>query len=410
MLLALFTLAAIAGAIALWLLIFPTPRFAQPTGPFGIGTRLYEWTDATRLEPFTVGNNDHRRLVVQIWYPSFTSGPKQPYIDHAEVLTAIARRLHIPRFLLRNLRNASTHSVRNGRPELGPYPVLINPSGFLGFRAANLFWIEDLASHGYVVVTLDQPGTAAASVWTDGKVVPVIADKEIFDRCMPLALSNAPDQMTEMNGVTLPGGIIPFLAADLSFVLDQLQQMDASDSALAGVLDLDEVGVFGMSLGGYIAPEACYRDRRFKACLAVDAGKSEIVAREGLDQPLMVISRDADVMREERSKAGGWPESEIEYTVSSQSALFEHNRGDAYYVTMNRMYHVNWTDAPLWSPLLKWMGLAGPIDPYLGFAITNDYTRSFFDRYLKRHQATRRLSESRSEVRLDVRMSGEVSR
>ena len=149
---------------------------------------------------------------------------------------------------------------------------------------------------------------------------------------MALALSDAPDHTIDMNGVALAGGIIPFLADDMSFVLDQLQALNEDDPVLAGTLDLQHVGVFGMSLGGYIAPEACNRDKRFRACLAMDSGKSAIVARDGLDQPLMLISHDAEVMRQERSKAGGWPEPEIAHTISNQRALFDHNRGDAYYV------------------------------------------------------------------------------
>ena len=47
------------------------------------------------------------------------------------------------------------------------------------------------------------------------------------------------------------------------------------------------------------------------------------------------------------------------------------------------MFHVNWTDAPIWTPIVRWIGLAGPIDPYRGFAETNAYTLTFFDRYLK---------------------------
>jgi hypothetical protein len=35
------------------------------------------------------------------------------------------------------------------------------------------------------------------------------------------------------------------------------------------------------------------------------------------------------------------------------------------------------------SPVIRWVGLAGPIDPYRGFAETNAYTLAFFDRYLK---------------------------
>lgn len=371
--------AAICGV--LWL--FPTPHFPQPTGPHGIGTRVFYWTDLERPEPFTLSAEDHRQLVVQIWYPSGESGPSYPYIDRPETLLPLAERLHVPLWLLGNLQQAPTHAVLNAKPALGPHPVLINPTGLSGFRAVSLFWIEELVSHGYVVVTLDQPGTAGATVWSDGTVTPLIADIDEFDQLMPLALSLSTNKTVAMNEVSLPGGIIPFLADDLSFLLDQLAVLDANDPDLARTLDLEQIGAFGMSLGGYVAPEACYRDPRFKACLAIDAGQTDTVARNGLVQPTMVISRDARIMREERSKAGGWPDVEIEHTISSQRALFEHARGDAYYVTMNGMYHVNWTDAPTWTPLVRWFGLAGPVDPYLGFELTNSCMRSFFDHYLK---------------------------
>lgn len=376
----------VAGGAALYafgVILFPTPRFPQPTGPYGIGTRVYDWTDAAREEPFTAERGDRRRLVVQIWYPAAGRGPTRPYIDHDAVAVALAQHFHLPGLLFHNIQNAPTHAVTDAPAASGRFPVLINPTGFSGFRNASLFWIEELTSQGYVVVSLDQPGTAAATLFPDGSLIPLMSDMAVFDRYMPLALSQAPEQTPEMNGVPLPGGIIPFLADDLSFVLDQLEVLEREDPTIAGRLDLDRVGVFGMSLGGYIGAAACHRDIRFQACVAVDSGHTTGVAREGLVQPLMIISRDAEVMRQERARAGGWPDDEITHTIASQRALFAHNQGDAYYVTMNDMFHVNWTDAPIWSPIIGWMGLAGPIDPYRGFADTNALTVAFFDRYLK---------------------------
>ena len=375
-------LVAIVVGVALWAVIFPTPRFPQPTGPYGVGTRIYSWTDPTRPEPFTTDPDDHRELVVQIWYPTTGQGAPQPYLDSGDPIRVLAKRLQIPTFLLGNVERAPTHALRDVPATNGRFPILINPAGLLVFRDASLFWIEELTSHGYIVVGLDQPGTSAATVLSGGRVIPVI-DKPAFDRYMPMALSHASNQSPTLNGVALLGGVIPFLADDLRFVLSQAEILDHNDPILAGHIDTGRAGAFGMSLGGYVAPEACYRDQRFRACLAVDAGKTVAVARDGLVQPLMIIGRDADVMRAERSKAGGWPEPEIAHTVKSQRALYEHNRADAYFVTMNGMFHVNWTDAPIWSPIVRWIGLAGPIDPYRGFAETNAYTLAFFDLYLK---------------------------
>lgn len=395
-------------AVVLVAAMRPTPKFPHPSGPFEIGTRIYNWKDNSRPEPFTGDPLDRRELVVQVWYPTGATGESRPYLDSDDVVRALARHFQVPEFLLGSISRAPTHSQTNAPAAEGRFPVLLNPSGFLGFRTANLFWIEELASHGYVVVGFDQPGTAAATVLPGGRVVNAI-DKATFDQLMPLALAQANDPSPMLNDVALPGGVIPFLADDLSFVLDQMKRLDQDDQILAGHLDTNAAGVFGVSLGGYVGPEACRRDVRFRACLAVDAGKTADVARGGLSQPVMIISRDADVMRSERAKAGGWPDQEIAHTIDTQRALFENNRADGYYVTMNGMYHVNWTDAPILSPLVRWMGLAGPIDPYVGFVRTNAFTLAFFDQYLK-SRATPLLdgdqalgNDERLETRRDAR-------
>jgi hypothetical protein len=401
---AAFGLVAILSlTIAAWVILFPSPRFPKPTGPYAIGTKVYFSTDTSRAEPFTSEQNDLRQMAVQIWYPAVGQGEFAPYIDNDEPMNVLAKQFHIPAFLLRNIQNAPTHARMNAVPAKGRFPVLINPAGLMAFRSASLFWIEELASQGYVVVGLDQPGASAATVLPNGKVIRAM-DKVAFDWFMPLALSSAPNHSPVMNGVALPGGIIPYLAQDVSFVLTQIERLDRTDPALAGHMDTGRVGVFGMSLGGYVAPEVCQTDTRFAACLGVDAGKTATVARDGLIQPLMIISRDAGTMRAERSKAGGWPEPEITHTITTQRALFQHNRGPAYYVTMNEMFHANWTDAPLWSPLVRWIGLAGPIAPYQGFAATNAYTLGFFDRHLKGKSAPilERLPQSYPDTQLEI--------
>ena len=115
-------------------------------------------------------------------------------------------------------------------------------------------------------------------------------------------------------------------------------------------------------------------------------------------------------MRQERASGGGWPEDEIAHTVGDERALFEHSRADAYFLTMNTMYHVNWTDAPILTPVMSWLGLTGPIDPYRGFDATNAYTVAFFDRYLK-GQRSPLLDASTSdwpEVKVERRNASEA--
>jgi len=244
------------------------------------------------------------------------------------------------------------------------------------------------AAPALVVLALVLAGFVAwRLVFPDGRVVPAMAREE-FRRYMPLALASEPEARPVLNGVPLPGGVIPYLAQDLSFVLGELARLDVEDPVLAGHVDLERAGSFGVSLGSYVTAEACRRDERLKACLVADSGHTREVAGEGLRQPVMVMSRSEASFLRERERAGGWPDEEIRHTLEDQEALFARSAGDAYYLEVDAMFHVNWTDAPVLSPLVRWTGLAGPIDPYRGFALVNAYTVAFFDRYLKGAQQT----------------------
>lgn len=133
-----------------------------------------------------------------------------------------------------------------------------------------------------------------------------------------------------------------------------------------------------------IAGEACHADSRLKACLMMDAAMPADVVQTGLRQPGMWITRDVETMRLERQRSGGWPEAEIIQTLSTMRAAFDKSRpGNGYYVEIPGMFHINFTDAPYWSPLLPLLGRIGPIDAQRGFTIVNAYSLAFFDRTLE---------------------------
>ena len=47
------------------------------------------------------------------------------------------------------------------------------------------------------------------------------------------------------------------------------------------------------------------------------------------------------------------------------------------------MFHNDFSDAPLFTPLTRWLGATGPMPAHRSHAITNAYTLAFFDRHLK---------------------------
>ncbi len=370
-------------------ILLPVFHFPTPSGPDAIGTLTYHWVDLSRPELFTTSPNVYRELIAQVWYPAKNEqfAPRAPYIQDAGAVTpAIGQLLHLPGFVFSHLKYVTTHAV-TAAPMAGDkpdYPVLIYLTGVDGFRSVSTFQIQELVSHGYIVVGLDQPGIAPSVRLSNGQQIfglPRDAIQPLIDQ------SVVPQPKTpELDGKALPDGIIPYFAQDASFTLDQLAKLNQNDpnQILTGRMDLAQVGTFGVSLGGMDAAEACQKDARFKACLVMDVNMPEDVVKAGLKQPTLFITRPESTMRLENQENGTWSNHDITLTLTTMRAVYDHLSSGGYYVEIPGMFHVNFTDLPYWSPVMAQLGQTGPIDRQRGFDIVNAYSVAFFDKELKR--------------------------
>ena len=369
-------------------IVLPVFHFPNPTGPYAIGTMTYHWVDTSRPEIFMTDPNDHRELMVQIWYPAKKSSSQHaPYIqDISAVMTATAQIHGWPNFTLQHIKYVATHAtesvpVADDKPN---YPVLIYLEGLTGFRQQNTFQVEELVSHGYIVVGLDQPSVAATVVFPDGHQINVPPVNNVMQPLVHQSFSPV-EPAPLLNGQAMPNGIIPYFAQDVSFTLDQLALVNTTDplGILTGKLDLAHMGVFGMSLGGTVGAEACLKDPRIKACLIEDVAMTADVVSKGLQQPTMFVTRPAATMRLERQTAGGWAEADIVQTQDTMRAVYTGLPGDGYFVQIPGIYHIDMTDLDLLSPILPLIGFSGPIGAERTHDIVNAYSVAFFGKYLK---------------------------
>lgn len=377
----------LGGLGILMVSLLPRFRFPHPDGPYAIGTVTYHWVDVDRAEMFTGDPDDRRELMVQVWYPAERglSDDAAPYLSEAATQTAALERVFgLPRFALAGLGAVRTHA-RLGPPVagVGTLPVLLFLEGLGGFRQMNTFQVEQFVSHGYVVVALDQPYTAASVTFPDGRVTTMSP----LERMRPLVRqSYLPDaNAPTLHGQVLEHGILPYLAQDVTFVLDQLEAGERTGGlgVLTGRLDLTRVGVFGTSLGGIVASEAARVEARLRALLLMDAPVTLRTAAAGLDQPTMWITRPAETMRMERHRIGGWPEEEIQAHQASMRTAFDGLRAPGWFLQIPQTSHLDFTDVPLWSPVLRWMGATGPMNGARVHRILGDYGLAFFDRHLR---------------------------
>ena len=230
------------------------------------------------------------------------------------------------------------------------FPVLIFSHGILGGRIQNTSQIQELASHGYVVVGIDHTYDASFTIFSPTESIPSGL----------LANSLGPDGNT---AVKIRDTGIYVRVADVQFVLDELAKLNAEDpkKILAGHLDLEKVGVFGHSFGGATTMGACAVDDRVRSGLAMDGCIS--------DERIELLSKPLFIMKMPR---------EGEDPIGTKR-LSKKCSGPFWDVNIAGTAHGNFTDLAFLTPAHRLSMLTGTIEPMRALIIMNAYTLAFFD-------------------------------
>jgi Platelet-activating factor acetylhydrolase, isoform II len=147
-----------------------------PTGPSAVGTTRWVVTDTSRRDPFE--GREAREVEVVAWYPASRGAGQStaPYLrGRLETVRAFASRLG-KADLLDDLAAVRTHAFIDAMPAstAAKLPLLIFSHGYTGIPEASTSLLEDLASHGYAVLSVIHPYEATAATLTDGRVVSML--------------------------------------------------------------------------------------------------------------------------------------------------------------------------------------------------------------------------------------------
>jgi dienelactone hydrolase len=224
---------------------------------------------------------------------------------------------------------------------------------------------EDLASHGYFVVGFDAPYRSRLVVFPDGRVV-------------RRESANNPETMSYEAGKQLANKLLPMWSSDVSFVVDQLERLNADGASgkFTGKLDLTRLGIFGHSFGGATALQFCHDDRRCKAGMDIDGMPFGSVIQEGAAQPIFFLMSDhtSDFATEEGRQVLADIRSVYDHSKSSHAVMI---RGANHFTFTDQM--VTKSSYFIRVFLLVTRGPAA----LRGLAITRAYVHTFFDAYLK---------------------------
>ena len=229
----ILTVALLFGSVSLFAQRAPDP--AQ-IGPYPVGVTTMQLDDHCRVDPETGGP---RQLLTEIWYPAVDGARGLPPNKFSEFILRGAGEgfIEVAEEGLGGYREGITVAeldqtfenvaVRDAGVRDGEWPLILFSHGSGGTRFNYIFFVEHMASHGFIVASADHTGNARFT-FLDGK--PVVRGGQRAD-------SSATDR-----------------PKDISFLLDSMMKLNAgADSRFAGRVNLDQVAVSGMSFGGSTA-------------------------------------------------------------------------------------------------------------------------------------------------------------
>jgi len=231
--------------------------------------------------------------------------------------------------------------------------------------------IEELASHGYIVAAIGHPFESQEVIFPDKRIVTY-------------------DESQVKDGLRFARERIEVRAADASFVVSQLINLNMSAGKFRGRINPERIGIFGHSRGGLAAAMACQKDQRFKAGLNMDGGTlgGPFYPDAVPKQPFLWFIRFKPEPSDEQLL--NWKMTREQWNQnrdrieSRVNGYFQKIISGSYRVTLNGASHETFSDTPLFAPKVDLEILAFR---FRMMRIVRTYTLAFFDRHLRNEKS-----------------------
>ncbi len=260
-------------------------RLPTPTGFYAVGTTSYHWIDSKRTDLRM--DSGHRELMIHVYYPRHSSCHKTDTFSYMpEHVKALKETSSIPLFFCAFFPDGLVSYAERNAPlevEKVPYPVILFLPG-IGGSGLYSSYLEELASHGYVVVYLVPTFDTAVTVFPDGKIVSLDATlKKAMDEVDRLAIYNYRTAAHER------------WKQDIEFVIEKLSALSSSGTSLFyHALNMDKVGLLGHSHGGWVVTDFCAHSAICKAGINMD-GWTKTVDVKSFNKPFLFLLNDQSI-------------------------------------------------------------------------------------------------------------------
>ena len=322
-------------SLALFLAIL-CPQYEQPaiTGTLEIETAKHTWTDSARIDPYASAP-ENRTLTVEFWYPK--AADQQ-------------------------------------------YPLIVFSHGAFGFSGSNYSTFAELASHGYVVASIGHTSQAFFTLDTSGKLT--IVNNDFIQKAMEInALT---DTQHEQDIFRTTQAWMKLRTEDEHFVLNTLCMEAATSNSdpLFQLIDTDKIGLIGHSLGGATSAQLGREREDIDAVIVLDGTmlgeelafvNNSVVLNEA-PYPIALLNIYAEDHYQNAKELVG--ESYNNFWATKHAK-------NAYETVFLEAGHLNFTDLPLFSPILADLLGVGEVDAKTCIETMNQVILDFFNAFLK---------------------------
>jgi len=286
-----------------------------PTGMYFVGTENLFFTDKTRKEKLTVKGSDYRTLQVKLWYPSDVKGQTENLYLKDYSATTLWENYKIfndSRSFFDSLKNYTTFSYEKipVSTRQQNFPLIFFSQGFyFGLDDYYTALMENLASHGFIVVSITHPYDQVITNTAEGDILNIKKwrmTKAYFQwKKVEFLHKKNPDTTNAkqvrrivkayLKGMKVFRRSVNLWTKDVQFVMDTLEKINNASmgNKLYGKLDFSRVGTMGQSVGGAVAGQLCYVDDRMKAGVNLDCFQFGDLFDHEMKKPFLLLESES---------------------------------------------------------------------------------------------------------------------
>ena len=274
----------------------PTPR-----GRYNTSIEHVQLIDQSRKDPFS-SSSQPRKLMATIFTPVEQDQCIPTQVSFLDSTTATfqdqkfgAYGLPAGLFGTLELTACTTTATQSKQPKVNQkaLPLVILSPALATTRLFYSVMAQNLASSGYVVISVDHPYDVDIVTFPDNST---ILGVDISDAQLPLALDTR--------------------VKDISFVINQALKpafakqylQPLGSSPCHSVIDTTHIGVLGHSFGGAAAAESLLHEKKVVAGINLDGSFFGQVVEKGTRKPILILAHDGKNQTTDPSWAAIWPQ------------------------------------------------------------------------------------------------------